>query len=329
MECVFEMCGKICQLICFQSSRKRHWLVTDVVGSPVQDENGPMDSSMIASLRNTTIEVSNEQVNAFRLQSAIEQCKPDCVAAFGTWRNVLNDGCVNENVLAKPTAEQRSSIQGRQCKIFNIPEDFVVSVSTAVLAQSDASLLFVGPSHYLWRNFVRSGRPQLQFWIGAEENVDYYQGCQRMNSFVANYWPGSGKVMPVLDCQTGRGSIVDVLAKHQRILIISAGRGEFWAKIITMVDKRGPSIGAPMVPRWGQAHQAWLKRMGWAWSFNTPCEREACSGANVCMRCLRNIKRWSCIDDLKFSALSKDAEAQCVYEDFNDAIESFSSSDTQ
>ena len=98
MECVFEMCGKICQLICFQSSRKRHWLVTDVVGSPVQDENGPMDNSMIASLRNTTIEVSNEQVNAFRLQSAIEQCKPDCVAAFGTWRNVLNDGCVNENV---------------------------------------------------------------------------------------------------------------------------------------------------------------------------------------------------------------------------------------
>ena len=132
-----------------------------------------------------------------------------------------------------------------------------------------------------------------------------------------------------MDYQTGRGSIIDVLGRHQRILKISAGKSEFWAKIITMVDKREPSIGAPMVPQWGQARQAWLRRMGWAWSFNTPCEREACSEANVCMRFLRNIKRWSCIDNLKFSALSKDAEVYCVYEDLKDAVESFSSSDTQ
>ena len=89
------------------------------------------------------------------------------------------------------------------------------------------------------------------------------------------------KLANVMDYQTGRGSIIDVLGRHQRILKISAGKNEFWAKIITMVDKREPSIGAPMVPQWGQAHQAWLRRMGWAWSFKTPCEREACSEANV------------------------------------------------
>ena len=47
------------------------------------------------------------------------------------------------------------------------------------------------------------------------------------------------------------------------------------------------------------------------------------------MRCLKNIKRWSCIDDLKFSALNKDAEVYSVYEDLKDEIKSFSSSDTQ
>ena len=45
------------------------------------------------------------------------------------------------------------------------------------------------------------------------------------------------KVAKVMDYQTGHGSMIDVLGRHQHILKISAGRSEFWAKVITMVDK--------------------------------------------------------------------------------------------
>ena len=40
----------------------------------------------------------------------------------------------------------------------------------------------------------------------------------------------------VMDYQTGHGSTIDVLERHQRILKTSDGASEFGAKIITMVD---------------------------------------------------------------------------------------------
>ncbi len=47
------------------------------------------------------------------------------------------------------------------------------------------------------------------------------------------------------------------------------------------------------------------------------------------MRCLKNIKWWFCIDNLKFSALNKDAEVHSDYEELKDEVKSYLSSDTQ
>ena len=59
------------------------------------------------------------------------------------------------------------------------------------------------------------------------------------------------KLANVMDYQTVRGSIIDVLGRHQRIVKIYAGRSEFWAKIITMVDSmtfHRRAYGATMGP---------------------------------------------------------------------------------
>ena len=45
------------------------------------------------------------------------------------------------------------------------------------------------------------------------------------------------KLAKVMDYQCGHGSMIDILRKHQNILKISAGNSEFWAKIMTMVEK--------------------------------------------------------------------------------------------
>lgn len=280
-------------------------------------KNGPLNYDVVARLRNTHVEVKNERVNAFRLQSVVAEFDPDCVVSFGSWRNVLNDSVVGDKVQVRPSDEERRSIQGRQCKIYNIAPDFLVSFSSAVIAQTKASHLNVGPSHYLWRNLVRCARPQQQFWIDDSENADYYQGSGNMGNqgkltnFVANYWPSCPEVMPKLN-EAGRGSIVELLSRHERILVISAGRGDFWAEIIDKVDQHRPlACRTPLVPIWAENHHAWLRNNGWAYTFDTPCGSTNCGEADVCMRCLRRIKYWSWIEEMKYFVRGDDAGCQC------------------
>ena len=68
------------------------------------------------------------------------------------------------------------------------------------------------------------------------------------------------KLANVIDYQTGRGSMIDVLGRHQRIVKIYASRSEFWAKIITMVDSMtfhrrayGATVG-PGSPSMAETH---------------------------------------------------------------------------
>ena len=77
------------------------------------------------------------------------------------------------------------------------------------------------------------------------ELPDYYQGQDRMLNLMCTYWPMSEdheeKLTP-LGCQ----SLVQVLAKHKCVLVLSAGRGVGWARMMQQVDtefkERGGSV---------------------------------------------------------------------------------------
>ena len=125
--------------------KKQQWLITDVVGTPVWDEGrGPLNATMLSKLKNTEVKVLKDRVNAFRLKDVITDFNPDILVSFGTWRNVLHDSIIDDDVSARPSQAERVSVQGRQTKIFNVGEDFLVAVSSSVLAQTAATYLTVG-----------------------------------------------------------------------------------------------------------------------------------------------------------------------------------------
>ena len=88
----------------------------------------------------------------------------------------------------------------------------------------------------------------MQFWVEAGECVNYYQGSGNLGNsgqltkFVAHFWPSCPQVMPKLD-ENGRGTVVKLLSQHERVLVISAGRGEFWREIIQMQATADASLG--------------------------------------------------------------------------------------
>ena len=263
-----------------------------------------MNATMLSKLKNTEVKVLKDRVNAFRLKDMITDFRPDILVSFGTWRNVLHDSIIDDDVSARPSQAERVSVQGRQTKIFNVGEDFLVAVSFSVLAQTAATYLTVGPDHYMWRHVARGVCPSMQFWVEAGECVNYYQGngnlgnSGKLTKFVAHFWPSCPQVMPKLD-ENGRGSVVKLLSQHERVLVISAGRGEFWREIIQMVDQQPLRCRQPLMPFWGELHLEWLRTNGWSYEFDTPCGRAGCDGPDVCMRCLRQIKVWSCIREMK------------------------------
>ena len=73
---------------------------------------------------------------------------------------------------------------------------------------------------------------------------------------------------------------------------------EFWREIIQMVDQQPLRCRQPLMPVWGELHLEWMRTNGWSYEFDTPCGRAGCDGPDVCMRCLRQIKVWSCIREI-------------------------------
>ena len=89
---------------------------------------------MLSKLKNTEVKVLKDRVNAFSLKDVITDFNPDIVVSFGTWRNVLHDSIIDDDVSARPSQAERVSVQGQQTKIFNVGEDFRVVVTWATLA---------------------------------------------------------------------------------------------------------------------------------------------------------------------------------------------------
>ena len=56
---------------------------------------------MLSKLKNTEVKVLKDRVNAFRLKDVITDFNPDILVSFGTWRNVLHDSIIDDDLSAR------------------------------------------------------------------------------------------------------------------------------------------------------------------------------------------------------------------------------------
>ena len=263
----------------------------------------------------------------------------DIVVCFGTWPNVLTDEICQKHNKSCPTpgSSRRGRIQGCQKDVFNYPQDFLVAFTHAVMAQTPASFVFVGPIHYTWQAVAKCDRPCERFMLKVDELDDYYQGKDEMRGpFLCTYWPKSD------DKKVGRdaGSLVRILAMHERVLCLSAGRGVAWSNVLNCVEeelctrmvKGEPprACGSEPPCAWGSdvakrkrdyAVEHYVKVNGSYNAIVDQCPRQRCVGAWLCHVCLRQIKRWSSIDEKIWPVRTRWASSQTGEEDLDEEAE--------
>ena len=315
------------------------WVFTDVVDGPWKDESGVL-RTVARNLQNVTVKFEDDHVNAFRLQSVMEKYEWfDIVVCFGTWPNVLTDEICQKHNKSCPTpgSSRRGRIQGCQKDVFNYPQDFLVAFTNAVMAQTQASFVLVGPRHYTWQAVAKCDRPCERFMLTVDELHDYYQGKEEMRGpFLCTYWPKSD------DKKVGRdaGSLVRILAMHERVLCLSAGRGVAWSNVLNCVEeelctrmvKGEPprACGSEPPCAWGSdvakrkrdyAVEHYVKVNGSYNAIVDQCPRQRCVGAWLCHVCLRQIKRWSSIDEKIWPVRTRWASSQTGEEDLDEEAE--------
>ena len=119
----------------------------------------------------------------------------------------------------------------------------------------------------------------------------------------------------------GNRSLARILAKHQRVLILSAGRAVGWSRVMRRVDAE---FGGPAPQRGGglqfsasndenavnyaaahyeKVHEDYQKVVH-------SCNWNSCENAVVCHGCLRKIKQFASIEEKKRPVYVYDAETQ-------------------
>ena len=158
--------------------------------------------------------------------------------------------------------------------------------------------------------------PRPQLYCHVEEKFDHYQGSVEHKTYDMVYWAGRKELEAAVG-PDGVASVVQVCQMHRKVLVVSAGRGEFWRQIISEVSERasreeeeeespGEESGLGMV--WGQiGFQRINKKFC---NIVHGCDR--CNGeARTCKRCLRNLKhRVAEIPDKKWSVRTSEAAVQ-------------------
>ena len=146
-------------------ARCQRWVVTDVVPGPWQDPSGDLQRTAmrLQHIRALVLQDHTEFVNVFRLQHVVESHGPfDLVVSFGSWPNVLTDDLCKAAIESSPLPgyKLRKYIQGNQKRVFNYPQDFLVAFTFAVMAQTKASFILIGPPHYTWQAVCKCQRPE-------------------------------------------------------------------------------------------------------------------------------------------------------------------------
>jgi hypothetical protein len=273
-------------------------VITDVTDCPSLDAvNGPFKDWI-----DMGFVVTVADVNAFDMGHIIAEHDPDLILSFGTWRNVLPDA----------SKDDRMRIQRQQCRAFgNDANDFLCALTFAVLAQSKASFLMVGPNSHIWRLITTAQRPCQRFKV--IENYDYYQTSTKKCDYTAWYWPADPEKVATVSIEE-KVSVKDILRLHQKILVISAGRGEFWRQVMDS-DELGDE--------WLKSTNSVAGNRDWANRFfvqnnetyaaiRKTCDRCEKQNKHVCWRCYNKWKKIAEVPNKKFVLYTKDV---CVATD--------------
>ena len=287
------------------SSKGPERLVSDVANGPWNQKGGPLDGL-------PNVQIMPRLVSIFDLREVLENVRPDLVVMFGTWRNVLTRDVLKEGQDG-PTKQQQNEIAKVQYSMFDDGCDFLQTCHAAVLAQTQASVMSVRPTRYLWRTSI-APTPRPRLYCPVVEKFDHYQGSVKHDTYDMVYWAGNKGLEAVVG-HDGVGSVVQVCSMHRKVLVVSAGRGEFWRQIILDVSKmpcRGegendsPQDGSGMV--WGKIGAATLNNKFERYTHDC----EICKGeARTCRRCLRYLKhRVADIPEKKWRVKTREAGIQ-------------------
>ena len=112
-------------------------------------EVGPLKRSVLEVVNIKAIVYEETFTNVFRLDDVFGQLG-ELIVSFGAWPNVLTDEiCQNAFSGSPELGNAGERIQKHQKSVFNFPLEFLPTYSYAVMWQSDAALLLIGPAHYL------------------------------------------------------------------------------------------------------------------------------------------------------------------------------------
>ena len=339
-----------CCLSVFSSClpRRSRYVLTDRVPGPFKDlDNGPFTDLMVkAQSHKSKVEIimHDGNVNALCMQDVAKTYQPDLIVGFGTWRNVLTDDICDEcntSHEARPSVENASNkVQKPQYSVFDDGPELLITMARALMAQSDtASVLQIGPMKYMWRVCAMNDRPMLKFRVRIDKEIidDYYQGSEKhyCADWIGMYWPAdASKIDQLCYEKDGTINVHQLMDLHKNVLIISAGRGRFWAQFIdsiwswTTCDvikalasqcsqccRASIREGIAKLVYYQVCRPSWCKprplEEQWARftaidsrdSFNskTKCKVECMAQRPyMCRKCLRQAKNWSGVPDKKF-----------------------------
>lgn len=294
------------------------WTFSDIVSGPFESPGGPV-APLLQSRSESEIQVrlATGRASAFRLTEFLDghyTGVPDLIVTFGCWRNVLSEsicvksGSTNERYM--PTRSERQGFEYRQKTIFDDPVDFLTAYLNATIAQTTASVLLVGPRHYLWRLTPNSLRRPLQRFMIKDMYDDAYQGYKQFGGiFMALYLPSSSQRQVVIE-PDGTVSMPYLLSRFRKVLVMSAGRGKFWSDVIKhmvkdVADGKQRLAFCDDAPDWANDH----KNEYYA-SYMESIARGVCAHCHppeTCMRCLRRVRNWCEIPNRKWLPRSANA----------------------
>ena len=288
-------------------------LLSDIVRGPYQDPvSGPFAEFLKDDKCAVRVKVCPERINVFDLRRASELCQPDLICMFGIWSNVLTKEIVEDCGVEEqwgPNPRERRFVQHSQKGCFGEgPHEFVIAALCAIAAQSNASIIIVGPRHYMWNVTEKSARPMQKFKV---KPADYYQGYRKFREdFISLYLPSGASQLVEVDGD-GFGDLRVVLQKHESILSVGTGRGTFWKNILGEFLVGQHSLEACPMPsiskEWGNSSLD-----DTYWEMLDECTHQYCGDPYRCKRCLMNIKKWAGIHERKHVRPTRNACTQTM-----------------
>ena len=285
---------------CGATRRQRQkWVFTDVVKGPWCDMSPEAPLSLLPLNSIDVVVEMDAFVNVFRLANILHKHDGiDLVLSYGSWPNVLTDEICEEVLPSSPTpGPRRAMIQRQQKQVWNFPDEFLVSFTAAVMAQTPASFLLVGPPHYTWGATARTRRPMHRFMLPVYDCTDYYQGFKKLNDLMATYWPMDEEKMPT------KMDLVSIVALHSKVLVLSSGRARLWSDVMQRADKVVRKYGVPygIPPLCAGMRHMYEGRDKYQGLVTCRNEQAPCEGDYLCRWCLRRIKQWSGLPDRRLT----------------------------